>query len=90
MQVIIKEVIFGATNKFQKTNIHTSNQVFQSNEHSIKHASKQFKRSMPNAYSEFWCMVLENILFKSGFVRNKLIKVLICYKVLKVQIFSDF
>jgi hypothetical protein len=38
---------------------------------------------MPNAYDEFWCMVLENILFKNGFVGNKLIKVLICYKVLK-------
>jgi hypothetical protein len=34
--------------------------------------------------------VLENILFRKGFAENKRVNVLICCKVLKVQIFSGF
>jgi hypothetical protein len=50
MQVIIKEVILVPQINFRRQII---NQAFQSNKHSINHASKQFKRSTLNAYGEF-------------------------------------
>jgi hypothetical protein len=74
MQVIIKVVIL----------VPQINSRRQTYTQAFKQPHKQtIQMFYINAYDEFWCMVLENILFKSGFAGNKLIKVLICYKVLK-------